>query len=229
LHDARKARKTKTAAIGSRLAKFVESLPAGSGGYVLLTRSLEQTKKGGIAVNYNLSGTPKMLAEFQKHVEAVVAAHDDPDPDDDPEPPASEYLIMPATAENRASKLRGILHELWDRHVTGTAWAGTKQMFNQVATHGAPKFEWWDGVTGEAEFTFKTVNDPEMSSKIYAHAAPLLVEMLRARPPAPPEPEPIPDPCRREGDWCSNRAGHRGKCNTRNRPAEAEELPPAEP
>ena len=87
--------------------------------------------------------------------------------DDDP----IDWFDMPPTAEKRAEKTRRGLRTLWLEHVKNTPHEGRKHMFDLVKKGLCLKFEWWDRVTHNAPFESKSIDDPVVSKRVYAHVA----------------------------------------------------------
>ena len=114
--------------------------------------------------------------------------------------PEIDILDQPLTAQERAEKVRKLLHGAWRRHVSGTRFGGSSfafgsiqlfllfdifhcsaegwlQMYKAVNVDGAPPFEWWDDVA-QAPFTNTAVTDPRVSQRLYEYLSPLAHELI---------------------------------------------------
>lgn len=84
---------------------------------------------------------------------------------------ASDFMVMPGNAEKRAQKVRKLIAMEWEQHTRGTPFEGKKQVYSIVSRHPDMIFPWWRVVTHDAPFCNTSVNDPDLSERVYTFLA----------------------------------------------------------
>lgn len=196
-------------ALSHRAAAKVGTLP--DGGWATIVRCLHTDSKGTVSIIHRVAGSDGMREGLEAYANEILNSHGTAFSE---EAPASkdtieQYYTVPGNAEKRAAKVRQFLKEAWERHVQGTTFAKTKQMYRAVNELGAPAFPWWDSVTDNAPFNNVSVAIPEVSHKLAAYLGPLLASVdIPTSPEVPREPH---EQCTRN-PLCTNHRGHRGRC-----------------
>lgn len=162
--------------LAKRTAKNLETkmkrFPHGQ--VVVIIKAQGGTQTSGVRPLWHVVGDGALKHAVEAHVPELQRHIDDTNYLD-----PKEFLEVPGNAERRARKLRGLMKLAWARHVADTAHKGSKQMYAVVKRHPELKFSWWDPVTGGAPFENTTIDNPEISSNVFAFLGPRLYAVLK--------------------------------------------------
>ena len=158
----------------------INRLPGGS--CVIFVHALEQGRNGGVHETHRIYGSDHLVGPMSGFAKDLLAAEDNrfklqlmhltaPRKDD--------YVLMPDTAEKRASRARELLKELWRFHVQGTKWEKHRKPYDAVNKHGAPGFDWWNDVVGpDVPFDCTALTQSEVSKKVFAFIGPRVYNLV---------------------------------------------------
>lgn len=158
----------------------INRLPGGS--CVIFVHALEQGRNGGVHETHRIYGSEHLVGPMSGFAKELLAAEDNRfklQLMHLTAPRKEDYVMMPDTAEKRASRARELLKELWRFHVQGTEWEKHRKPYDAVNKHGAPGFGWWKDVVGpDVPFDCTALTQSEVSRKVFAFIGPRVYNLL---------------------------------------------------
>lgn len=206
LSTSKSSLKSISSTLKKRFDTKIGTLPDGA--WAAIVRCLHEDKSGVTRVIHRVVGTDGMRQALEDASGDILGRHGLGEVTQED---YVDYLLIPGNAEVRAAKVRGLLKQAWSRHVKGTKFEHTKQMYKAVNESGAPAFPWWSSVTGGAPFTNTAVADPETSVRLAEHLGKMFTGRVETPATATTPAEPH-EQCLRH-PLCITKRGHRGKCH----------------